>query len=347
VSGNRTFGQTFGERMLTCEFAAESGWSQPKVRQLSALTIHPGALGLQYGQQVLEGIRAVRGVDDVLRIFRLQDHLRRMSRSAAALQLPALDEVALCNAMVTLVLEQQESVPAGAGSYLYLRPTMLATDASLLLRTPLRCLLYVITTTSEGLYGTELPAPGLRVKVVRGAARAAQGGAGAVKTGGNYGPTLGHELEAARSDAQATLWLDARHGEYIEELGTMNFFMRRDDALITPPLSTTILAGVTRDTVCCLARASEMRLEERPIELTELVEGLRSGAVSEVFGTGTAAGVVSIRELQVDGEWVGIAHPPATSIAGHLRSKLLAIQHGAEPDRWGWTTQVQVGHPRA
>jgi branched-chain amino acid aminotransferase len=234
-------------------------------------------------------------------------------------------------------------MPAAPGTAIYVRPLMFGDEAFLGVR-PARTYTALAFLSPVGGYFAGPPRP-LRLWVERARARAARGGIGAAKTAANYVASLLAAEEAKARGFDQVLWLDAAEFRWLEEVGTMNVFVRLEEALVTPPLGGTILAGVTRDSVIRLCQARGLRVEERPISLDEVAAAHRAGTLREVFGTGTAAVVSAVGELAWEGETLALPATGPDGLAERLRQELTAIQRGEARDAWGWMEEVAQGAP--
>lgn len=335
------FGKTFTDHMLLIDYAAGQGWHGARVVPYAPLAMDPACAALHYGQTMFEGMKAFRGKDDVVRVFALEQHLSRMSRSAPRLAMPSLDVGLMAEGLLELVRVDQDWVPRAPGTSMYIRPTLIASEAYLGVRPSQKYLFFVIMTPVGPYYG----APGsdplvpVAIRVETHYTRAAPGGVGAVKAGGNYAASLLAAEEAKRDGYAQVLWTDVSH-QRIEEIGTMNVFLRFGDELVTPPLSDSILAGVTRASILSLAGKLGLRVAERPVTLDEIVAGQASGHLREVFGTGTASVVVAVGELEVRGQRLKIGSGGVGEVTRLLYDRLAGIRDGTQPDTEGWLTAV-------
>ncbi len=330
------FGQVFTDHMFLLDHVAGRGWRTPRIVPFAPLSFSPAASGLHYGQSMFEGMKAVRGVDGQIRIFRLDRHCRRLAKSAERLCMPAPPATLLREALMALVDVERDWVPDGRGTALYLRPTLIATEPFLGVRPAEEYLFFVIASPVGAYFGSGT----LRLLVEEEYTRAAPGGLGGVKAAANYAASL-RAAEVARKKGWAqVLWTDAVHHNAIQEAGTMNVFVALDDEVATPPLDGTILGGVTRDAVITLLRRAGHRVRERRITMDEILEARRTGRLREMFGTGTGAGVASIGELGWREQRIVVGDSGAGPIARRLSTVLADIQSGAAEDTDGWMTVV-------
>ncbi len=331
------FGKYFSDHMVTMEWVAEKGWLEPKLVPHAPLQIEPAAGVLHYGQAMFEGLKAFRGQDGKVRLFRADANAKRMARGAPRLCMPAPDPEVAVHLFEQLVAADRDWVPSGPGTALYLRPTLIATEAFLGVRPSLRYLFYVIASPVGAYYttvGGQLDP--VKIKVELKMTRAAPGGIGAAKAAANYAAALYSAHEAKKAGYSQVLWMDAKEHAFVEEVGTMNLFAVIGDELVTPPLSDSILAGITRDSLITLARARGIKVVERPITRAEL----ESGKAKEVFGSGTAAVVSPVGELAFEDKKVVINDGAPGPIAKGLYDELTGIQRGLKPDVHGWLKEV-------
>jgi branched-chain amino acid aminotransferase len=332
------FGQIFTDHMFLADFQEEKGWYDPRVEPYGPLELDPAAAVLHYAQSIFDGLKAFRGVDGKVRLFRPQKHVERMNNSAKRLCIPPLDPALALQSIATLVGVDREWVPRTIGTSLYIRPTVIANEAFLGVR-PAKSYLYYVILSPVGAYYPEGMAP-VKILVVDKYVRAVDGGVGAAKTAGNYAASLYASEEAKHEGFTQVLWLDGVHRKYIDEVGTMNIMVKIGDEVVTPPLAGTILPGVTRDSSLALMRKWGLRVSERQISIDEVVEGHRRGALEEVWGTGTAAVISPVGELAYKGERMVINGGQIGALTQRLYDAIVGIQYGKSPDPDGWTVEV-------
>jgi len=324
------FGTRTTPHVLSQHYSGGS-WGAAKIADIAPLALAPLTHALHYGASIFEGFKVHRQPDGTLAFFRLHDHLRRLNRSAQRLCLRAVDADELGANIVELVRRDAAHVPAPPEA-LYVRPLMFADDAVLGYNTP----------SSITLIVTLVPVPvlfkgsgGVRLRTETRYVRSAPGGTGSAKCAGNYAGALLAQREARAQGFDEVLWLDACERRWLEEAGGMNLMLVRAGKLSTPPLSDTILPGITRDSLLALARASGIPAEERPISTDP--EDWRE--VSEAFTAGTAAGTAHIREIVHEGR-VLFARATSGPVARQLGERLQRIKFGQEPDPFGWRLPV-------
>jgi branched-chain amino acid aminotransferase len=274
-----------------------------------------------------------------VRLFRPQKHVERMNLSAQRLCIPELDPELGLRSLVELVRLDQDWVPSSVGTALYIRPTIIASEAFLGVR-PAKQYLYYVILSPVGAYYKEGMNP-VKIRVEDKYVRAVEGGIGGAKTGANYAASLRAAEEAHAAGYTQVLWLDGAHRKYVDEVGTMNIMMRIGDEIVTPPLtSSTILPGVTRDSVLTLLREWGLRAAERPITIDEVVDAARRGTLREVWGTGTAAVISPVGELAYKGEQLVINGGRIGKLTQKLYDAIVGIQYATAPDPHGWTVPV-------
>ncbi len=333
------FGKHFTDHMVAVDWTRAEGWHNAQVTPYAPLMLDPAALVLHYAQEIFEGLKAFRHADGSIWTFRPEANAARLQRSAARLALPELPVEVFVESLRQLVRVDADWVPSAPETSLYLRPFMIANESFLGVRSAQRAAYYVIASPA-GPYFAKGVAP-VSIWLSTEYARAAKGGTGAAKCGGNYAASLLPQQEAAANGCAQVLFLDPREGKYLEELGGMNVFLvRRDGTLLTPALTGSILEGVTRASIIQLARDRGHEVEERAISIDEWRDGVASGDISEAFACGTAAVVTPIGELKGPGFAVGDINASAGELTMALRRDLTDIQYGRTADRHGWMTRL-------
>lgn len=344
------FGRIYSDHMFSMRWSAAAGWHDARIAPFAPLALSPAAMVLHYAQTIFEGLKAYRNPSGTLNLFRPAENAARFARSAQRLALPAPPEGAFEEAIAALLALDHAWVPKAPGTSLYIRPTMIATEAHLGVRPTAEALFYVITGP-VGPYYAEGFAP-VRIAVSERYIRAAPGGLGAAKTGANYAASLLAAQEAQAQGYTQVLWLDGVQRRFIEEVGSMNILFRIGGTVISPPTGDTTLAGITLASALTLLRDWGVPVEERPIALDEVLQAHADGTLEEVFGTGTAAVISPVGELAVGGRPYAIAGGQTGPLAQRLFDSLTAIQYGLQPDPHGWVREVRpaaaqpaVAHP--
>jgi branched-chain amino acid aminotransferase len=288
---------------------------------------------------MFEGAKAFRGPDGQVTLFRGPTHAARMAAGAPRLCMASPTSEQLLEAMKTFVRTEADWVPHGPGTALYLRPTLIGTEAFLGVRPATNFTFFIIASPVGNYYGGQ-GLKAVRIWVETRDARAPRGGLGATKAGANYAASLHAAQVAKKAGYDQVLWLDARDHELVEEVGTMNLFVVLGGKLVTPPLSDSILAGVTRDSVLALAADLGLDAEERPLSVKELRAAHQAGTLTEVFGTGTAAVISPVGELAFEGERLIVNGGQPGPVGLALFEEISGIQRGTRPDKHGWRTAL-------
>jgi branched-chain amino acid aminotransferase len=331
------FGQVFTDHMVTARWTPDRGWHDAGVRPYAPLTLDPATHIFHYGQSIFEGFKAYTQPDGSIATFRPESNGERFQRSAERLALPQLPVEDFVRAADLLIRQDAAWVPAGGETSLYVRPFMMATEVGLGVR-PARSVLFLVVASPAGSYFAAGSSQ-LALWLSEDYTRAAPGGTGAAKCGGNYAASLIAQQEAIDNGCEQVLFLDAVERRWVEELGGMNlWFVMNDGTLVTPELTGTILDGITRDTMICLARDLGHNVEERRIDIDEWRKGVDGGDIAEVFACGTAAVVTSVGTLR----WHGgeLSMPAETPVAQALRAALIDLQFGRREDTHGWLHRV-------
>jgi branched-chain amino acid aminotransferase len=323
------FGKHFVNHMFQMTYQ-DGAWQDARISALSDITLRPSAMVFHYGQAIFEGLKAYRKGDEVF-LFRPMENMKRMNNSAARMAMPSFDKDFVIEAIKKLVTLEKEWIPEQKGYSLYIRPTMIATEPFLGVRASSSYLFFVIAGP-VGPYYVEGFNP-IDIYVTEEYARSIEGGVGSAKVSGNYAASLVAQNEGSKLGCGQVLWLDGRERKYIDEVGAMNFFVKFKDELATPNLTGTILPGVTRDSILQVAAMWGIKTSERKIALDELLTGIESGRVEEVFGCGTAAVIAPVKTILFRGKKYQIGRDGK---AGPLSTKLFdymtSLQCGLGPD---------------
>jgi len=363
---NLEFGKYFTDHMLICDFA-DGQWQDPQIIPFGDFRLSPVSLALHYGQTIFEGMKAfrmdvrptgsskniprspersnvypsddeppVRPGDGSINIFRPDKHYERMVLSCERMCMPVPPREVFIEGLRQLVALDKNWVPGEEGSALYLRPFMIATEARLRVKTS-DAYRFAIVASPTGKYFQQP----VRVKVERDFVRAAKGGTGYAKCGGNYGASMYPTQKAKEEGYDQVLWTDSNTHRYIEESGAMNVFFVLSGTLVTPPLSDSILDGVTRDSLLKLAQRNGIPTAERPVDVEELKEAFKKGSISEAFGAGTAAVISPIGTIGIDGKNYALPASGTTGIGAQLKNALDNIRYGREADTEEWNFIVK------
>lgn len=335
-----SFGTLFTDHMITIRFSRDRGWHDARLGPRRTLELHPAASVLHYGQAIFEGLKAHRRTDGKVALFRPDKNAERFAASAQRMVMPSLPAQTFIEALTLLVNADRDWVPAVDAGSLYLRPIMIATSAGIAVR-PSDEYLFVVMASPVGAYFSGPPRP-LKVWISLETSRAVIGGTGAAKVAGNYAGAMQAQSEAGQHGCDQTLYVDAIEHRWIEEMGLMNiFFSFADGSLVTPPLSGTILPGVTRDTVLSLARAKGLAVSEEPYSIEQLKLDADSGRLSECFVCGTGVGVVPVGEFKsLSGSFCVRSRDQGHSLAADLLQDMRDIQRGQAPDPHNWLRTI-------
>jgi len=337
---NPGFGRVFTDHMVTIRYHESKGWHDARVEPRAPIPMDPAAAVLHYAQEVFEGLKAYRTADGGATLFRPIENARRFQKSAERLAMPSLPEELFIESVDKLRSIDRAWIPEGDGS-LYLRPFMFANEVFLGVK-PSSDYLYLVIASSVGAYFNG-DSPAVSVWVSDDYTRAAPGGTGAAKCGGNYAASLIVGEEVARLGYQQVLWLDGIERKYVEEVGAMNIAFAYGKHIVTPQLSGTILRGITRKSVLELAPTLGYTVSEERISIDQVLKDLASGAITESFGMGTAAVIAPVGRFGYKGRDYLVNNNEVGPVAHHLYKTLTDIQYGRAPDPFGWTLRIATG----
>lgn len=333
------FGRVFSDNMATIRWSKDAGWHDAQIEARRPFEIDPACSVLHYAQEIFEGMKAYRDDEGEILLFRPQANARRFRDSASRMSMPPLPEDAFVTAVERLVRVDHAWVPHTDGSSLYIRPFMFASENFLGVRASNEYIFCVIACAVGPYF--KAGKSSVTVWVSDRFTRAASGGTGAAKCGGNYAASLIAQTEAAGRDCDQVVFLDAAEHKWIEELGGMNvFFVMEDGSLCTPPLTGTILPGITRASIIELARADGIAVNELPYSLHDWHTDAMSGHIREAFACGTAAAVTAIGRVRYDNGEFKIGDGGEGPVTERIRSRLLGIQRGRVADTFGWVHRI-------
>ncbi len=332
------FGTLVTDHFFTMKFSSERGWYDPTIEPYRPLELDPASSCLHYGQEIFEGMKAYRGKNGEIYLFRPEENIKRMSVSAERLCMPEPDSELFMEALKKLVLLEKDWIPRGIGTSLYIRPTMIATEAALGVH-PSDSYLFFIIVGPVGAYYPEGFSP-TKIYVSEEYVRASLGGVGYCKAAGNYAASLYASKKASEMGYTQVLWLDAAERKYPEEVGTSNIFFVVGDDLITPPLTGSILPGITRDSVIQIARSWNINVLEKSISMDDILKAHKEGRLKEVFASGTAAIVSPVGQFYFkDGEHI-INGGKVGTLTERLYNEILQIQYGEKEDPFNWRVRI-------
>lgn len=331
------FGKIFTDRMFLAEWSAGKGWHDARVKLYEPFVLDPACIVFHYAQEIFEGLKAYKWEDGRIALFRPEMNARRFQRSADRLCMPEVPEELFLQGVEKLVSLERDWIPATPGTSLYIRPTLIAVEPVLGVKPSDHYYFYVLLSPVGAYYAAGFNPVSILVEDTY--VRATPGGTGEAKTGGNYASSLKAGLDAKKKGFDQVLWLDGRERCYIEEVGAMNMFFAYGDHIVTAPLGGSILAGVTRDSVLKLASTLGCTVEERLININELMADIRNGKVTEAFGSGTAAVITPVGKLSYRDECVSIGQGVGR-LTQKLYDTLTGIQTGKIADEFGWVRFV-------
>lgn len=330
---NLTFGNTFTDHMLVCDFR-NGQWEQPVIQPYAPFLIDPSAKIFHYGQAIFEGMKAYKDEHDDVWLFRPDQNYDRFNKSAVRLAMPEIPEEVFIGGLKQLIQIEKEWVKKGNGNSLYIRPFMIAIGSGVIAAPSTQYRFMIILSPAKSYYSGEV-----KVIIAEHFSRAANGGIGAAKAAGNYSAQFYPTKLANEAGFQQIIWTDDATHTKLEEAGTMNVFFRINDTLYTAPTSERILDGVTRKSLIELAARENIKVEERSVLVAELVEAAENGTLKEIFGAGTAAVVNPIVGFSFQDKYHELPKIE-NSFALELKSKLTGIQRKEVEDTFGWTVKV-------
>ena len=332
------FGRIFTDHMFLMNYEKGRGWYDPRIVPYGDFSMDPAAMVFHYGQAIFEGTKCYRRQDGGLQLFRPEENLARMSRSAERMAMPHLDEETALEGLKKLVEIEKDWVPHQEGTSLYIRPTMIALDAQLGVHASHKYLFYIILSPVGAYYKEGLKPVGIYVE--DSYVRAVRGGVGFTKCAGNYAASiLAGDIAEKKGYAQV-LWLDGVEQKYVEEVGSMNMMFAYGKKIVTPMLNGSILPGITRKSVLQLAAQLGYEVEEKRIAIEDVFEDIKAGRCTEAFGTGTAAVISPVGELCWKDEKVTLGDGSIGPVAQKLYDTLTGIQYGRLPDENGWIVKL-------
>ncbi|GAA4041180.1 branched-chain amino acid aminotransferase [Parerythrobacter jejuensis] len=335
------FGTVFTDHMVTIDYdEAKGGWHSAQIGPREAIALDPAASVLHYAQEIFEGMKAYQQPDGSMALFRPEENARRFNDSARRMAMPEIPEKLFFDAVKLAVETDAEWMPPVEGGSLYIRPFMFASEAFLGVR-PAKQYKFVVILVSSGNYFKNGVNP-VHIWVSQDYVRAAPGGTGAAKTGGNYAASLVPQAEAIAQGCDQVVFLDATEKKWVEELGGMNlFFIRSDGSVITPPLTGTILPGITRDSLIAMLREEGLEVREEPYSIQQWREEAENGTLLETIACGTAAVVTPVGKVSSPEGSFKIGAGGIGQMAQKMRERLVGIQTGAVADTHGWITTLR------
>lgn len=333
------FGKYYTDHMFQMEYIEGKGWQQGEIVPYAPLMLDPSTCVFHYSQEVFEGLKAYIDSKGDIRLFRPEENAKRFQNSCKRLHMAELPVDSFVKAVEELVKVEKDWIPTEEGTSLYIRPFMIATEAFLGVH-PSATYKFLVILSPVGAYYPEGINP-VKIYVEDFYSRAAKGGTGDIKCGGNYAASIAAQKKAQNLGYTQVLWLDSDTKKYVEEVGTMNVFFKIDDTVYTPPLNGSILPGITRDSSLTLLKEWGYKVSETPIEIEQLLKAGKEGRLKEAWGTGTAAVISPIGELAFKGEKVSINNSQIGDTTKKLYDTLTGIQYGKIPSSFGWSVVVK------
>ena len=330
---NLNFGKVFSDHMFKCVYK-DGRWQDQQILPYGPLYMNPGTQVLHYAQTIFEGMKAYKDARGEILTFRMDENHKRLNNSALRMSIPQISKDIFIDGLIQLLKIDQQWCKYGDGFSLYIRPFIFASSECIKASSSEEFTFIIITSPSTFYYNKDL-----NLSVENEYSRAANGGVGSIKSGGNYAASFYPTQLANSKGFNQVIWTDSVHHKYIEEAGTMNIWFRIKDKLITPKLTDTILPGITRDSVMVLCHEFGIEFEEKRISIDEILEANDKKELVEIFGTGTAVSIIPISSLTINGKKIQIAKNP-NSYAARIKNHLQKIQTGVYEDKYNWTYNI-------
>jgi branched-chain amino acid aminotransferase len=335
---NLSFGRIFTDRMFLVEWKSDLGWVDARIKPYAPFVLDPACMVFHYAQEIFEGLKAYKWQDGSAALFRPEMNARRFNRSATRMCMPEVPEELFLDGINELLRLEKDWIPSAPGTSLYIRPTMIAVEPALGVKPADHYYFYVILSPVGAYYSGGFNP--VRIMVEDTYVRAVAGGTGDTKTGGNYAASLKAALEAKKKGFDQVLWLDGAQHRFVEEVGSMNMFFAYGDRVVTAPLTGSILGGITRDSVIRLSDFLGFRVEERQLDISELVTDIISGKVTEAFGSGTAAVITPVGHIAYRDDLRMIGDGGVGPLTQSLYETLTGIQYGRIKDKFDWIRKI-------
>ncbi|HLP48805.1 MAG TPA: branched-chain amino acid aminotransferase [Candidatus Kapabacteria bacterium] len=333
------FGKMFTDYMFTMSYMEGKGWYAPEIKPYQPLVLDPACAVFHYGQEIFEGQKAYKTKNNEILLFRPEENAKRFNMSMKRMSMPEIPVEDFLYYERELIKLEERWIPTQKGTSLYIRPTGIATEPALGVKPSSEYLFFIILSPVGAYYSSGFKPCSLWVSTEY--ARAGEGGTGAAKAGGNYGGSLAATADALRKGCNQVLWLDSKEHRFVEEVGAMNIFFIMNDKLVTPPLTGTILPGITRKSVLQLAGDLDIEPVERMIAVDEVLEGIKAGQVTEVFGAGTAAVISPVGKICYKDKEYTINNNETGPWAQKIFDTLTGIQYGELEDKYHWVHKIK------
>lgn len=335
----KPFGTIFTDHMFVMEWDATQEWHNHRIEPYKPFMSDPAQAHFHYGQEIFEGMKAFKTKNDTAVLFRPRNHLQRMNNSASILCMPSINVDEVLAWLKKLIDLDKAWIPDQPGTALYIRPTMIATQKTLNLYPSSEYLFFIILSPVGALYEQGFnPIP---ILVSEKYTRASSGGVGQAKAAGNYAASMRALQEARNNGCAQVLWLDPIERRYIEEVGAMNIFFVINNTLVTPSLTDSILAGITRLSIIELCKQRNIEVQERRITIDEVIESIQNGSLTEIFGSGTAAVITPVGSLRYKGIEYGVNNKKSGHITEKIFKAITDIQYGKVPDQNNWLDKIE------
>lgn len=332
--GDLKFGRTFTDHMLICDF--ENGeWKDPEIIPYQNISLDPSTSFIHYGQSIFEGLKAHKGPNGEILLFRPMANFARLNKSAERMSMAQLPEWTFTEGLKEIINLDKAWIPTGEESALYIRPFMFGTEAFLGVKASTSYRFMIILSPVGAYYSKPV-----KVKIEKHFSRAMSGGVGSAKTSGNYAASIYPAKKGLEEGYDQLIWTDAKDHNRIEESGTMNIMFVLDGKLITPKLSSSILPGITRDSILTIANDWGLEVEERDIYVDEIVKGIENGTLTEAFGVGTAATIAHIATIGHDGIDYDLPAIETREISNKLGEYLNDYKRGRIEDEHDWLMEI-------
>jgi len=332
------FGRTFTDHMFIADYTEGKGWTDSRIVPYEPLQIDPAAIIFHYGQTVFEGLKAYKSEEGKVRLFRPEQNMKRLNKSSDRISMPQMDESFALDALKKLIAIDKDWIPTAEGTSLYIRPFIIATEPYLGVE-PSKTYQFIIILSPVGSYYKEGIHP-VKILVENNYVRAVAGGTGTAKTAGNYASGLKAQEVAGEKGYAQVLWLDGIERKYIEEVGAMNVFFKINGEVITPVLNGSILEGITRKSVIELLKHWDIPVIERKLSIEEVYQAHKDGLLDEAFGTGTAAVISPIGELNWKDEKLVVNNGDTGKLSKKIYDTLTGIQTGSVEDPFDWVVEL-------
>lgn len=336
---NLGFGRYFTDHMFIMDYSKGKGWYDPRIVPYAPLELDPATAVFHYGQAIFEGMKAYNAKDGKILLFRPKSNMERINTTNDRMCIPQVDMDFCVNAIKELVKIDRDWIPNSEGTSLYIRPFIIATDPFLGVH-PSHTYKFIVILSPVGAYYPQGINP-VKIYVESNYVRSVKGGTGFAKTSGNYAASLKAQDEADKKGYIQVLWLDGVEKKYVEEVGSMNVFFKVNGEVITPSLQGSILPGITRDSTIQLLKSWGVKVTERRIEIQELYDAHKNGTLEEAFGTGTAAVISPIGELNWNDNKITINNEKTGELSARIYDAITGIQSGRLEDKFGWTVEVE------